>query len=117
MLRLRSSFVGSDSTLLPAMTDTAELSTETLVSARQGGDLLHVSPETMRRWAREGRITAIRIGPRCTRFRLAEIEALAGFPHKTRRPDRQNEANPGRLIPGSRKSADRPSHDELYYRN
>lgn len=48
-----------------------------LLSLRQAADLLHVSAGTLRRWEALGRLKAIRVGPRRTRYyRPADIERV-----------------------------------------
>jgi excisionase family DNA binding protein len=46
-----------------------------LLTARELGDLLHVSPETILRWHRAGELPALRLPSGAIRFRPAEIEA------------------------------------------
>ncbi len=57
----------------------AKESREEFLTARQLAALLQVSESTVRRLAREGRIPAVRLTPRLTRFHLSSVlEALDG---------------------------------------
>lgn len=47
-----------------------------LVSRREAQQALSIGSTTLYKWCREGRLTPIKFGPRCTRFRLTEIETL-----------------------------------------
>jgi excisionase family DNA binding protein len=52
-----------------------------LLSAAEAADLLGVDPETVRRWARDRKVTHIRLPSGQLRFRLEDIEeALAPIP-------------------------------------
>lgn len=47
-----------------------------LVSSKTAKTVLAVGSTTLYKWCREGKLIPIKFGPRCTRFRLAELEAL-----------------------------------------
>lgn len=47
-----------------------------LVSRKEAQRTLSVGSTTLYKWCHEGKLTPIKFGPRCTRFRLAELEAL-----------------------------------------
>ena len=47
-----------------------------LMTAREVKDYLKISESTLRRWIREGRLRAVKIGPKALRFRREDIEAL-----------------------------------------
>ncbi len=51
-----------------------------LLSIKQAADILHVHPETLRRWDRQGRLKAVRVGTRQNlgdrKYRLNDIERL-----------------------------------------
>lgn len=49
----------------------------TLLTVNEAADYGHVSFKTIRRWIAEGRLSAIRLGPRSIRIDLAELERLA----------------------------------------
>ncbi len=46
-----------------------------LLDAESAGALLHLKPETIRAWARAGRIPFVKFG-RTVRFRVSDIEAM-----------------------------------------
>jgi len=46
-----------------------------LVSAETGGLEIGVKPDTLRRWAREGRIPSFKVGV-ALRFRVSDLKAL-----------------------------------------
>lgn len=46
-----------------------------LLSADEAAELLQVSPYTVRQWARERKIPAIRLGDRYWRFRRSALDA------------------------------------------
>jgi excisionase family DNA binding protein len=48
-----------------------------LMTIREAEDRLAVSRETLRKWTKAGRLTAVRLGPRSIRFREEEVEDLA----------------------------------------
>lgn len=47
-----------------------------MLSARQVADRLGVNPKTVHRWASEGRLTRVRLGPRVIRFHQSEVDGL-----------------------------------------
>ncbi len=47
-----------------------------LLTAEEVGDRIRVSPETVREWARAGRIPAYRLTRKTIRFDLAEVLAV-----------------------------------------
>ena len=51
-----------------------------LLTIQQAADVLHVHPETLRRWDRQGRLKAVRVGTRQNlgdrKYRLDDIERL-----------------------------------------
>ncbi len=49
-----------------------------LMTVREVARALRVDDETVHRWAREGKLPAIRLPGRVKRFRRAEIAALLG---------------------------------------
>jgi excisionase family DNA binding protein len=67
---------------------------EEFLTARQLAAILQVSEATVRRLARKGRIPAIRLTPRITRFHLQAVrDALDGKPRARRsaaEPDAEN---------------------------
>lgn len=74
---------------------------EQFLTARQLASVLQVSETTVRRLAQQGRIPAIRLTPRLTRFHLQSVcEALNGDGATARntnaRSRRQTEASDGR---------------------
>ena len=50
---------------------------EEFLRPAQAAELLHVSPQTISRWAKEGRITCVVTLGGHRRFRASEIRALA----------------------------------------
>lgn len=56
------------------MNDTAQPNQQ-LVDAATVGDAIGVRAATVREWAKEGRIPALRLSPRTIRFDLAEVLA------------------------------------------
>lgn len=46
------------------------------VTVREAAELLRVQPKTLLGWARAGRLTEFRFGPRSTRFDLSEVTAM-----------------------------------------
>ena len=48
----------------------------TLVDIKVTKHALNVGTTTIYKWCRDGLLTPIKFGPRCTRFRLTEIQAL-----------------------------------------
>lgn len=49
-----------------------------LATRREAAALLKVSIETLKRWEKSRYLTAIRCGPKLVRYKLAEIQTLAG---------------------------------------
>jgi len=53
---------------------------ERLLTIREAADILHVHPETLRRWDRAGKLKAIRVGRRQgggdRRYRKEDIEKI-----------------------------------------
>lgn len=47
-----------------------------LLTTAEAANLLNVSPVTISRWVKQGRLTAYRIGPRVVRIRRGDLEAL-----------------------------------------
>lgn len=47
-----------------------------LVDAREATRLLSISVTTLYKFCRKGRLNRVKYGPRCTRFRMSEIQAL-----------------------------------------
>lgn len=47
-----------------------------LMTPVEAADTLAVSQDTLRRWAKEGRLTRVRLSRRAVRYRRSEIEAL-----------------------------------------
>ncbi len=47
-----------------------------LLTPREAAERLAVHPETLRRWAREGRISAVKLPGGAVRFRPEDIAAL-----------------------------------------
>lgn len=72
-------------------THSNEATREQFLTARQLAAILQVSESTVRRLARDGRIPAIRITPRITRFHLQSVRAaLDGDTRRTRRTTPNN---------------------------
>jgi hypothetical protein len=49
----------------------------TLVTRREGGQILKVSIESLKRWEKRGLLTPIRCGPKLVRYQLSEIQSIA----------------------------------------
>lgn len=49
-----------------------------LATRREASARLKVSIETLKRWEKSKYLTAIRCGPKLVRYKLSEIETLAG---------------------------------------
>jgi excisionase family DNA binding protein len=49
----------------------------THVTVAEAAEYLDVAPKTIRKWIAEGRLSAVRPGPRTIRIDLAELERLA----------------------------------------
>lgn len=47
-----------------------------LMGMEAAARFLDISPRTLRRWVREGRIRAYRVGPRLVRFSPADLKQL-----------------------------------------
>lgn len=60
-----------------------------LIGIQEAADLLSVDPRTIRRRIADGTLSAVRIGPRLIRLRVAEVEALLE-PIPTVEPRRQS---------------------------
>lgn len=45
-----------------------------LLTADQVAQILNMDPETVRLYARQGRLACYRFGPRCVRFTLKDVE-------------------------------------------
>ena len=68
---------------------------EEFLTARQLAAILQVSEATVRRLARKGRIPAIRLTPRITRFHLQAVrDTLDGKPRSRRSAVEAEEDNP-----------------------
>jgi excisionase family DNA binding protein len=68
---------------------------EEFLTARQLAAILQVSEATVRRLARKGRIPAVRLTPRITRFHLQAVrEALDGKPRSRRNAMETDAENP-----------------------
>lgn len=48
-----------------------------LLTTAEVAELLKVSPVTVARWKKQGRLPAYKLGPRAVRFRRADVAALA----------------------------------------
>ncbi len=62
----------NDTTTGPATTG------DTLVTRREAAAVLKVSTESCKRWEKRGLLTPIKCGPKLIRYRLAEIQSIAG---------------------------------------
>lgn len=49
-----------------------------MLTTRQAAERLAVSTRSIARYAKDGRLPAVKVGPRLVRFRLADIERLTG---------------------------------------
>jgi hypothetical protein len=58
------------------VTEMAATSSKTFCSAREAGDLIDVVPRTIQRWAKDGRLTEFKLGPRTRRYLVDEVLAL-----------------------------------------
>jgi excisionase family DNA binding protein len=58
-----------------------------LLTAREVGDLLHVSTETVLRWSRRGELPAIRLPSGAIRFREADLDEWIADRATSRNPD------------------------------
>ena len=47
-----------------------------LIKPKDATRLCKIGTTTLYKWCREGKLTPIKFGPRCTRFRLSEVQAL-----------------------------------------
>lgn len=47
-----------------------------LIDLRQASEMLGVTVQTLRRWCKQGRLTYIKLGPKCVRVRRADVEAF-----------------------------------------
>lgn len=47
-----------------------------LITPKNTTDLCKIGTTTLYKWCREGKLTPIKFGSRCTRFRLSEVQAL-----------------------------------------
>lgn len=47
-----------------------------LLTTAEAATLLRVSPITIARWAKQGRLPSYRLGPRAVRFRRADLDAM-----------------------------------------
>ena len=47
-----------------------------LLSVSEAAARLSVSPNSIRNWAREGRVTLLKIGPKCARIPSSEVVRL-----------------------------------------
>ena len=47
-----------------------------VVTVAYAADHVQVTPRTIRQWIREGRLPAVRVGERCIRIDLADLEKL-----------------------------------------
>ena len=47
-----------------------------LLTPKNTTDLCKIGTTTLYKWCREGKLTPIKFGSRCTRFRLSEVQAL-----------------------------------------
>lgn len=47
-----------------------------LVTPREAAHLLGISITTLYKFCRQDKLTPVKHGPRCTRFRMSEIQAL-----------------------------------------
>jgi predicted DNA-binding transcriptional regulator AlpA len=47
-----------------------------LLKPKDATRLCKIGTTTLYKWCREGKLTPIKFGPRCTRFRLSEVQAL-----------------------------------------
>jgi excisionase family DNA binding protein len=56
-------------------------SLDELLTAAQVAEWLNVTQQTVRRWAENGTVPAVRIGPRAIRFRRSDIDALVAEYH------------------------------------
>lgn len=48
------------------------------VTASEVADYLRIDEQTVRLWARQGRIPAVRLSPKAIRFRLPDVMAALG---------------------------------------
>lgn len=58
-----------------------------LLSRRQVAKKLNVHYESVGRWERAGKLPAIKLGPRCTRYREEDVESFleAGYVQRGRK--------------------------------
>ena len=55
--------------------ETVQMTASDLLTAEQLAARLHVRPSTVRRWAQESRIPAVRLTPKVIRYELAAVVA------------------------------------------
>jgi excisionase family DNA binding protein len=58
-----------------------------LLTAREVGELLGVSPETILRWARAGKLPAVRLPSGAIRFREVDLDEWIADRATSRNPD------------------------------
>lgn len=49
---------------------------ERLINLKDAAELAGVSPFTLRRWAKLGRVASVRLSPRAIRFRESDLAAM-----------------------------------------
>lgn len=47
-----------------------------LLTGREVAQMCGVAAETIQKWARAGKLAAVRLSPRCIRFKLADVDRL-----------------------------------------
>lgn len=53
---------------------------QTLMTPAEVAALFRVSRQTIWRWSKDGTLEAVQLGPKITRFRRADVDALLGDP-------------------------------------
>ncbi len=73
-----------------------------LLTVAEVARLLKISPVTVHRWIKAGRLPAYRFGPRCVRLRRADLRSLSGHMDEVSAAARpaMNEVDTGKAGPG-----------------
>lgn len=58
--------------------DNVQLEKEKLYTASEAADKIGVHPQTVKKWHREGKLRAVKIGERWLRFPSSEIDRILG---------------------------------------